>query len=82
MQKNKRKNRDAIRDAKQTKDYYADLNDLAYERIRRNKRNKKILATIGAVGGTAMSVPAVRKDIQKHVGNVYFKLKKKAMNGK
>lgn len=81
LQKNKGKNRDAIKDAKQTKEYYNNLNDLAYDRIRRNQRNKKIVGTIAAVGGTAMSVPAVRKDIQKSAGKAYYKLKDKAMKG-
>lgn len=81
LQKNKGKNRDAIKDTKQTKEYYNNLNDLAYDRIRKNKRNKKIVGTIAAVGGTAMSVPAVRKDIQKSAGKAYYKLKDKAMKG-
>ena len=81
LQKNKGKNRDAIKDTKQTKEYYNNLNDLAYDRIRRNQRNKKIVGTIAAVGGTAMSVPAVRKDIQKSAGKAYYKLKDKAMKG-
>ena len=81
LQKNKGKNRNAINDAKQTRDYYNDLNVLAYDRLRKNKRNKKILGTMAAVGGTAMSVPAVRKDIQKSAGKAYYKLKNKAMKG-
>lgn len=81
LQKNKSKNRDAIKDAKQTKEYYNNLNDLAYDRIRRNRRNKKILGAIGAVGGAAMSVPAVRKDVQKGASKAYYKLKNKAMKG-
>ena len=81
LQKNKGKNRNAINDAKQTKDYYDNLNVLAYDRLRKNKRNRKILGAIAAVGGTAMSVPAVRKDIQKSAGKAYYKLKNKAMKG-
>lgn len=81
LQKNKGKNRDAIKDAKQSRDYYNTLNDLAYERLRKNKRNKIILGAIAAVGGTAMSVPAVRKDVQKGAGKAYYKLKNKAMRG-
>ena len=81
LQKNKGKNRDAIKDAKQSRDYYNDLNVLAYERLRKNKRNKMILGAIGAVGGAAMSVPAVRKDVQKGASKAYYKLKDKAMKG-
>lgn len=81
LQKNKSKNREAIKDSKQTKDYYNTLNDLAYDRIRKNKRNKKVLGAIAAVGGTAMTVPAVRKDVQKGAGKAYYKLKNKAMKG-
>lgn len=81
LQKNKSKNRDAIKNAKQTKNYYRNLNDLAYNRMEKNARNKKILAALATVGGTAMSVPAVRKDVQRGAGKVYHRLKKKAMNG-
>ena len=81
LQKNKGKNRDAIKDAKQSRDYYNTLNDLAYDRLRKNKRNKIILGAIAAVGGTAMSVPAVRKDVQKGTSKAYYKLKNKAMKG-
>lgn len=77
LQRNKRKNRDAIKDAKQSKDYYKNLNDLAYNRIEKNIRNKKAVAAITAVGGAAMSVPAVRKDVQKGATKVYYKLKNK-----
>ncbi|CRH85992.1 Uncharacterised protein [Chlamydia trachomatis] len=77
LQKNKRKNRDAIKDVKQSKDYYKNLNDLAYNRIEKNMRNKKAVAAITAVGGAAMSVPAVRKDVQKGATKVYYKLKNK-----
>lgn len=79
LQRNKRKNRDAIKDAKQSKDYYKNLNDLAYNRIEKNIRNKKAVAAIAAVGGAAMSVPAVRKDVQKGATKVYYKLKNTAM---
>lgn len=81
LQKNKSKNHDAIKNAKQTKNYYKNLNDLAYNRMERNTRNKKILAALATVSGTAMSVPAVRKDVQKGASKVYYKLKNKAMNG-
>ena len=81
LQKNKGKNRDAIKDAKQSRDYYNTLNDLAYNRLRKNTRNKMILGAIAAVGGTAMSVPAVRKDVQKGTSKAYYKLKNKAMRG-
>lgn len=81
LQKNKRKNRDAIKDVKQSKDYYKNLNNLAYNRIEKNMRNKKIVAAIATVGGAAMSVPAVRKDAQKGASKVYYKLKNKAMQG-
>lgn len=81
LQRNKRKNRDAIKDAKQSKDYYKNLNDLAYNRIEKNIRNKKAVAAIAAVGGAAMSVPAVRKDVQKGATKAYYKLKNKAMQG-
>lgn len=81
LQKNKGKNREAIKNAKQTKNYYKNLNELAYNRMERNTRNKKILAALATVSGTAMSVPAVRKDIQKGTSKVYYKLKNKAMNG-
>lgn len=81
LQRNKRKNRDAIKYAKQSKDYYKNLNDLAYNRIEKNTRNKKILATMAAVGGVAMSVPGVRKDVQKGATKIYYKLKNKAMQG-
>lgn len=81
LQRNKRKNHEAIKDAKQSKDYYKNLNELAYNRIEKNNRNKKVLTAIAAVGGAAMSVPAVRKDVQSGVGKVYHKLKNKAMRG-
>lgn len=81
LKKDPKRNAKKIREYRNLKGDYQTLNALAYNRLEANRRNMKVAKTIAAVGGAAMSVPAIRKDVQKNAGKAYYKLKNKAMKG-
>lgn len=81
LKKDPKRNAQKIKKYRNLKKDYEALNTIADNRIYANNRNKKIVKTVMAVGGTAMSVPAIRKDVHKASSKVYYKLKNKAMSG-
>lgn len=81
LKKNPKRNADKIREYRNLKGDYDTLNALAYNRLDANRRNMKVAKTLATVGGAAMSVPGIRKDVHKTATKTYYKLKNKAMKG-
>lgn len=79
LKKDPKRNANKLREYRNLKGDYQTLNALAYNRLEANRRNKRIAKTALAVGGAAMSVPGIRKDVQKNATKAYYKLKNKAM---
>lgn len=79
LKKDPKRNAKKLREYRNLKGDYQTLNALAYNRLNANRRNKQIAKTAAAVGGVAMSVPGIRKDVQKNATKAYYKLKNKAM---
>ena len=82
LKKDPKRNANKLREYRNLKGEYQTLNALAYNRINANRRNKKIAKGAMTVAATAMSVPGIRKDVQKHATKAYYKLKNKAMKYK
>lgn len=79
LKKDPKRNANKLREYRNLKDDYQTLNALAYNRLEANRRNKRVAKAALAVGGVAMSVPGIRKDVQKGATKAYYKLKNKAM---
>lgn len=82
LKKDPKRNANKLREYRNLKGEYQTLNALAYNRINANRRNKKIAKGVMTVAATAMSIPGIRKDVQKNATNAYYKLKNKAMKYK
>lgn len=82
LKKDPKRNAKKLREYRNLKGEYHTLNALAYNRINANSRNKKIAKRAMTVAATAMSVPGIRKDVQKNATKAYYKLKNKAMKYK
>lgn len=82
LKKDPKRNANKLREYRNLKGDYQTLNALAYNRLSTNRRNKKIAKGATAVAATAMSVPGIRKDVQKNATKAYYKLKNKAMKYK
>ena len=81
LKKDPKRNEKKLREYRNLKGDYHTLNALAYNRLEANRRNMKVAKTLAAVGGAAMSVPGIRKDVQKNATKAYYKLKNKVMKG-
>ena len=81
LKKDPKRNANKLREYRNLKGEYQTLNALAYNRLDANRRNKKIAKGAMTVGAAAMSVPGIRKDVQKNATKAYYKLKNKAMKG-
>lgn len=79
LKKDPKRNAAKLREYRNLKGDYQTLNALAYNRLNANRRNMKVAKTLAAVGGAAMTVPGIRKDVQKGATKVYYKLKNTAM---
>lgn len=79
LKKNPKRNANKLREYRNLKGEYQTLNALAYNRLNTNRRNKQVAKTALTVAGVAMSVPGIRKDVQRGATKAYYKLKKKAM---
>ena len=79
LKKDPKRNASKIREYRNLKGDYQTLNALAYNRLDTNRRNAQIAKAALAIGGAAMSVPGIRKDVQKNATKAYYKLKNKAM---
>lgn len=82
LKKDPKRNADKIREYRNLKGDYQTLNALAYNRLDANRRNVKIAKTLATVGGAAMTVPGIRKDVQRGATKGYYKLKKKILSYK
>ena len=82
LKKDPKRNANKLREYRNIKGEYHTLNALAYNRLNTNRRNKKIAKGLMTVGAVAMSVPGIRKDVQKNATDIYYKLKNKAMKYK
>lgn len=77
LKKDPKHNEAKLREYRNLKGDYHTLNALAYNRLDANRRNMKVAKTLATIGGVAMTVPGVRKDVQRGATHLYYKAKNK-----